>query len=275
MAEHTIQNWIKVAVKQMKFPPDRDRVRQELWDHLLDSREARMERGMELKEAEEAAVKAMGDPVETGKLLNKVHRPILSQLWWASRWCLISILCISIGAAVRHEQYHSFNWDGMLPGLCADWEQEGCTYALGQYLETPYTEVPIRPGAVEQAGVYTLTLDHGNWVKTEDRQRLMLGFRVKAEHLLDLSPFGLGARLCAEDDLGNQYHIRWYNTGMGDNGYRELYASTNPWYHSQWREPYVHLMFETDDGVERQWIRFYVPDTEFDITIDSEGRVIP
>ena len=117
MAEHTIQKWVETAVRQMHFRPDRKYIRQELWDHLLDSRDCRVEQGMDLKEAEEAAVKAMGDPVETGKLLNKVHRPILSQLWWASRWCLISILCISIGAAVQYEKHDIFNWGGLLPSL--------------------------------------------------------------------------------------------------------------------------------------------------------------
>ena len=45
MAEHTIQKWVETVVKQMKFPPDRKYVRQELWDHLLDSRDCRVERG--------------------------------------------------------------------------------------------------------------------------------------------------------------------------------------------------------------------------------------
>ena len=93
MAEHTIQKWVETAVKQMKFPPDRKYVRQELWDHLLDSRDHRVEQGMDLKEAEEASVKAMGDPVETGKLLNKVHRPWLGWLWRASRLALL-VVCL-------------------------------------------------------------------------------------------------------------------------------------------------------------------------------------
>jgi len=29
------------------------------------------------------------------------------------------------------------------------------------------------------------------------------------------------------------------------------------------------------DGVLRKWVRFYAPDTEFDMTISAEGRVLP
>ena len=56
MSEHSIQTWVQTAVKQMRFPPDRDKVRQELWDHLLDSRDHRVEQGMDIKAAEETAV---------------------------------------------------------------------------------------------------------------------------------------------------------------------------------------------------------------------------
>lgn len=264
MLDHTIQKWVETAVHQMKFPPDRRFVRQELWDHLLDSRGCWMEQGIDLNAAEEAAVKAMGDPVEIGKQLNRIHRPILSQLWWASRWILIAVLCISIGAAVQHQKHDIFNWDGLLPSV-KDWEINGCPYDTSRSMEGPYEKISVRTGAVEQAGVYTLTLHHGQWVRTEEKSHLTLGFRVKAEHLLDMDPVGFGARLMAEDDLGNQYTV-----GKG------VSSSAVHWpYVMGWRKPYVHILFGVDDGVERQWIRFYVPDTEFDITIDAEGRVLP
>lgn len=271
MDERTIQRWVDIAVRQIKFPPDRKAVRQELWDHLLDSREYHMERGMDLKTAEAAAVAAMGDPAETGRMLNKIHRPWLGQLWWASRCVLAITICFAIGAALNHSKTDIFDWDGMLPSLVEDWELNGCQYASGRYLDAPYTEIPVWSGDVEQAGVYTLTLDHGSWVITEDRQRLTLGFRVEAEHLLDLDPVGFGARLLAEDDLGNRYAVRPRESGSL-NG---ISSSAYPWSYLGWREPYVHLLFSTDDGLERNWIRFYVPDTEFDITVDSEGRVVP
>ena len=264
MSEHTIQKWIETAVHQMRFPPDRKFVRQELWNHLLDSREARMEQGMALNAAEEAAVKAMGDPVETGRMLDKVHRPILSHLWWASRFLLVTILCVSILTAVQHQQYDIFNWDGMLPSIAA-WELGGCPYDTSKRMDVPYEITAIHPGAVEQAGIYTLTLHHGQWVHTGSRTHLTLGFRVKTAHPLDMDPVGLGARLMAEDDLGNQYTI-----GRG------ISSTATPWPYSMgWRNPYVHILFGVEDNLQRQWIRFYVPDTDFDITIDAEGRVLP
>ena len=148
------------------------------------------------------------------------------------------------------------------------WEVNGCPFDTGRYVDVPFEKIPIRTGAVERAGVYTLTLHHGQWIRMEEKTHLTLGFRVEAEHLLDIDPVGLGARLKAEDDLGNQYDVN-------DRGTGGVSSSVYPWPYLGWREPYAHILFAADDGLERKWIRFYVPNTEFDITIDAEGRVLP
>ena len=266
MAEHTIQNWIKVAVKQMKFPPDRDKVRQELWDHLLDSRDCRVEQGMGLKEAEEAAVKAMGDPVETGKLLNKVHRPWLGWLWRASQLLLLTAVLVSFRMACTDPRFSVYNFRLGLYDQ-PDWFgcQESCAYPPFVYWTDPpeVERTPIQPGAVEQAGVYELTLDHGSWVTAEDQQWVVLCFRVRAERLLDMGPSGFAHFLLAEDDLGTQFrdvHLGTSSAGGQVPGFCP---------------PYLHLMLTIPDGEPRQWARLYVPGTEFDITIDREGRVLP
>lgn len=50
-------------------------LQQELEDHIEDQKEAYIADGMKPEEAEEAAVREMGDPVETGVQLDQVHRP--------------------------------------------------------------------------------------------------------------------------------------------------------------------------------------------------------
>ena len=47
----------------------------ELEDHIEDQKEAYIIEGMNPEEAEEAAVREMGDPIETGVRLDMVHRP--------------------------------------------------------------------------------------------------------------------------------------------------------------------------------------------------------
>jgi len=262
MAEHTIQKWVETVVKQMKFPPDRKYVRQELWDHLLDSRDCRMEQGMELKSAEEAAVKAMGDPVETGKLLNKIHGPWKGWLWMVSRVLLLTVFLFCFKTACENNYFS-------LTNLIPDWRDCGCgqvcSYQPGQNAVPPleFETTQIMPGAVEQVGVYTLTLDHGSWYTAENQQFVVLGFRFKAESLIDMDPIGFDRFLRAEDDQGNQFED-WQ---VGSSSYRGPTGKV--------RAPYVHLVLSIPDGVLRKWVRFYVPDTEFDMTISAEGRVLP
>ena len=48
--------WLDAATREIRFGPDRRRVRQELEDHILDRIEAAKDRGLSDHEAEEAAV---------------------------------------------------------------------------------------------------------------------------------------------------------------------------------------------------------------------------
>ncbi len=69
-------------------------VRQELWDHMEDHAEMLREAGYSEAEANERAVEAMGDPVETGREIDKQYPPI----WlWLSRIAkmVIVVVCFS------------------------------------------------------------------------------------------------------------------------------------------------------------------------------------
>lgn len=267
---YSFRSWTETVLNQMRFPPDREAVRQELWDHLMDRREDFIAQGMSEWDAGDAAVRVMGDPVEIGRQLNRIHRPILGWIWQISRIMLITAVILSVILGLNYERNSYIDWRGMLPFPDENWELDGCFYDLGQYLEEEYHTVTVRPGVVEQAGVYTLTLDHGSWVKSETNQRLTLGFRVESNNPLDLDPRGFGSRLLAEDNLGNQYDI------LDRSDPAEIFTSLfATWPDLDWRDPYLHLVFQAQDGIDRQWIRFYVPDTEFEVTIDAEGRVIP
>ena len=58
---------------QVRFRPDRAAIQAELLDHLQDHADALKERGVPILDAREEAVAAMGDPVELGKALDKLH----------------------------------------------------------------------------------------------------------------------------------------------------------------------------------------------------------
>ena len=74
MQEHkTIQSFLDVVAEQIRWKRARSVVTTELERHLEDQRDAFAEEGFE--NAEELAVKEMGDPVTVGTELDRVHRP--------------------------------------------------------------------------------------------------------------------------------------------------------------------------------------------------------
>ncbi len=92
--------WLDTAVRLIRFGPDRREVRGELEAHLEDKLEEtrRLFPDMTGEEAEERALKEMGDASEIGEALAKVHTPWLGWLWAASKILLglaLAVLAVS------------------------------------------------------------------------------------------------------------------------------------------------------------------------------------
>lgn len=102
------EKWLDEALREIRFFPDRKKVRRELEEHLEDRiceyAEMLEADGMNAddacKAAEEKAVSAMGDPRETGRQLNREHKPLLGFLWLGSWILVIVMLCVAIGVGV-------------------------------------------------------------------------------------------------------------------------------------------------------------------------------
>jgi len=198
--------------------------------------------------------------------MNKIHNPVLGWIWQISRILVLLILVFGLTQWIWNDRFYMWN---MYPEIDRDWDIRGCEYDLAYYLGEDCRRTTIRTGDVEQAGVYTLTLNHGSWVIGEEQQRLTLGFRLKADSLFDLNPIGFSQRLCAEDDLGNLYQ----NQAGGES---VLLCSVDvvKMIENEWPAPYLHILWDVDDTTPRQWVRFYIPDTDFDITVNAKGMVI-
>lgn len=99
------QTWCDRACEQIRFKPDREAVRRELLGHMEDEWEALRASGLSGLEAERRTLEAMGDPEEVGKLLDRVHRPLLGWLWLASKWAVrlgvIALALLLVSAPVR------------------------------------------------------------------------------------------------------------------------------------------------------------------------------
>jgi len=92
-------SWLRTAVHEIRFAPDREAVRQELQGHIEDKVAdlLRIFPGMTLQEAEERALSQMGDPEEIGKELGRIHKPWWGYLWIASKVVLTASIIIMFG----------------------------------------------------------------------------------------------------------------------------------------------------------------------------------
>ncbi len=76
-----VDDFLKELGSKISYGPDRDQIKGEIKDHLLDKIDFYIAGGKSLEEAETLAVEAMGDPLEVGRLLNKEHNPVLGILY--------------------------------------------------------------------------------------------------------------------------------------------------------------------------------------------------
>lgn len=67
--------YLSRLTEQLQYRPVRQKIYREYEDHIDDETEYGISKGMTRAEAVEAAVEQMGDPVETGKALDQIHRP--------------------------------------------------------------------------------------------------------------------------------------------------------------------------------------------------------
>ena len=73
-----MDEYLRTVTEQVRCSKMHDSISEELKDHILDQAEAFEGEGTDHEKALELAVKEMGDPVETGVALDRIHRPHLS-----------------------------------------------------------------------------------------------------------------------------------------------------------------------------------------------------
>ena len=69
------QNYIEKVTEQIRCKRALPLVTKELEDHIEDQKSDYMAEGMNATEAEEEAVRSMGDPIEVGVEMDRIHRP--------------------------------------------------------------------------------------------------------------------------------------------------------------------------------------------------------
>lgn len=86
-----LEEYLRTVTDQIRCAGARSMVEEELREHIQDQAEAYEADGMFEEEALERAVREMGDPVETGVSLDRVHRPHMS---WGML-ALVSVLALT------------------------------------------------------------------------------------------------------------------------------------------------------------------------------------
>ena len=76
------EKWMDTVLREIRFIPDRKKIRQELLEHMADR--------MEDYEDEEQVLLAMGDPSELGQELNREHKPWIGWIWLGS-WAILAV----------------------------------------------------------------------------------------------------------------------------------------------------------------------------------------
>ena len=103
--------------EQIRCKMARGTIEQEINDHIEDQKAEFLSEGMSQTEAEEAAVREMGDPVEVGLGMDRIHRPTMA-------WGMIALIVgLSLaGYLLRSVMYQTVLGDDrhLLYGLYED-----------------------------------------------------------------------------------------------------------------------------------------------------------
>ena len=104
-----LEEYLDTVASQIRYTKIRGDVTEELKNHILDQAESYESQGAFPEEALERAVREMGDPVETGVSLDRIHRP---QMNWGLVVLIgiLSIFSIGIFYAANISGFHGYTW---------------------------------------------------------------------------------------------------------------------------------------------------------------------
>ena len=106
-----LSEYLDTVSDQMRCKRARTMGREELKNHVQDQAEAYEADGMTAPEAMREAVRQMGDPIETGTALNRIHRP---QLEW--KFLILVLLLSALGLALQYMTCYT----GLFGGFSSD-----------------------------------------------------------------------------------------------------------------------------------------------------------
>lgn len=239
----TIYEWADRAASYIRFKPDRPPVIRELTQHYLDHRDDLIRAGTDRQDAERAALESMGDPDETGKLLNRMHKPYLGWLWVISRWAvsltafvfLTGLFRFPVGEAIRHYYY---GWPAFFGEEVVSRGNDLKALYDGKDRERELFRVYGTCSQTVRAGDYTVSVERSVWRRDWHGDSFQFILRAEADSLTLGSPEVIRDYLTATDSAGNYYvnlstSLRTNEPLLGSN---RVGRALRSWYYDFWLE---------------------------------------
>lgn len=247
-----IDNWLHHACAGIRFAPDREAVQEELRAHYEDACDAMTESGLSQEDAEELALRGMGDADELAPALAKAHNSIWTLLWLISRWLRRRVLIILIW----------FIFCFVIPDTDTIYFYEYGELTLPRWAEQHRSAVvPCNAQGTYAGYDWTIT----EWSRSGDELAFELTLR---DHTLSAhDPILSFWKLELHDDQGNMYtdanRLVGIVDGMGPANYGYLYERS-----FRFLSYYEYTM--TYEGIpeETEWIELRVPSSDFALQID-------
>ncbi len=186
--------WLRDAVKYIKFPPDRRKVQEELYEHMISRNLEFLAAGASEEEADALVCRAMGDPEEVGKALAEVHRPFWGYFLRALRILLGLVVVLGIVVMlVSWNEWYPVNFShyrsslAIYEGRITQWVGQTAAEKCGDYRFRLRRAAVAAPGEGEQGQALVLELRASTW-----------------DPVLGMPDYGFMTR-SLEDSLGNRY----------------------------------------------------------------------
>lgn len=194
--------WCETAVGQVRFQPDRWAIRQELEDHYEDHVKDLERIGYDHTLAQERALGAMGDPVEVGRALDKVHKPWLGWLWLVSKWG--AVVCGFLALLILGGGDYNISRDLHFMRRQADYEVNGYWPETDNpaYLRVAVTQ----GGTVERMG-YSISMPYAAlwWNELDRTYYIVAVLRTEDNRFWDHGPYPALQTLSMTDDTGGEF----------------------------------------------------------------------
>ena len=190
--------WLRDAVKHVRFPPDRKRVQEELYEHMISRNLDYLAEGYSDEEADWLVCEAMGDPDEVGKALAEVHKPFWGYFLRALRIVTVIVLILLAVHVIRTHSSYSGNDLSRYTGVRGRYE----AYMAGW----------IPQSSAEKCGDYRFRLLRAGTVLSGEGEKVIPeGNHLVLELRASTWDPGLGTpqleaqKLTVEDNLGKRY----------------------------------------------------------------------